>query len=85
MGTTVTAWNARNATARAAPSVGAVVMAILLAHTPPMKHAGRNLLLAVTGFGAATVVRKMTLSLRQAPRTQSTFTVTRRFDLAPRN
>jgi len=41
---------------RAAPSVGAVSMAMLLAHTPPMKHAGRNLLLAVTGFGAAIIV-----------------------------
>ena len=41
---------------RAAPSVGAVLMAMVLAHTPPMKHAGRNLLLAVTGFGAAIIV-----------------------------
>jgi MFS family permease len=41
---------------RAAPSVGALVMAFLLAHLPPMKNAGRTLLLAVTGFGLATIV-----------------------------
>jgi MFS family permease len=52
---------------RAAPSVGAVLMALALAHTPPMRHAGRNLLLAVTGFGAAIIVfgasRNFALSL----------------------
>ena len=31
-------------------------MALLLAHLPPMRRAGRNLLLAVAGFGAATIV-----------------------------
>ena len=36
---------------RAAPSIGALIMAFLLAHLPPMKNAGRTLLLAVTGFG----------------------------------
>ena len=41
---------------RAADAIGAFVMAILLAHLPPMKHAGRNMLLAVAGFGAATIV-----------------------------
>jgi MFS family permease len=41
---------------RAAPSVGALVMAFLLAHLPPMQNAGRTLLLAVTGFGLATIV-----------------------------
>jgi MFS family permease len=41
---------------RAAPSVGALLMAFLLAQLPPMKNAGRNLLLAVTGFGLATIV-----------------------------
>jgi len=41
---------------RAAPSVGALSMAMILAHLPPMKHAGRNLLWAVAGFGAATIV-----------------------------
>ena len=41
---------------RAAPSVGAVAMAIVIAHLPPMQRAGRSLLLAVIGFGAATIV-----------------------------
>jgi MFS family permease len=41
---------------RAAPAVGATLMALLIAHLPPMKNAGRTLLLAVTGFGLATVV-----------------------------
>lgn len=41
---------------RAAPSVGALLMAFILAHLPPMKNAGRTLLLAVTGFGIATIV-----------------------------
>jgi MFS family permease len=41
---------------RAAPSVGALLMAFLLAHLPPMKNAGRTLLLAVVGFGLATIV-----------------------------
>jgi len=40
----------------AAPAAGAFVMALFIAHAPPMKHAGRNLLLAVAGFGAATIV-----------------------------
>ncbi len=41
---------------RAAPAAGAFCMALLLAYFPPMQHAGRNLLLAVAGFGAATIV-----------------------------
>lgn len=41
---------------RSAPAIGAVSMAMLVAHMPPMKHAGRNMLLAVAGFGAATLV-----------------------------
>jgi MFS family permease len=41
---------------RAAPSAGALIMAFLIAHLPPMKNAGRNLYLAVTGFGLATIV-----------------------------
>ena len=41
---------------RAAPSVGALIMAFVIAHLPPMKNAGRNLYLAVTGFGLATIV-----------------------------
>jgi MFS family permease len=41
---------------RAAPSIGALLMAFLIAHLPPMKNAGRTLLLAVAGFGAATII-----------------------------
>jgi MFS family permease len=41
---------------RAAPAVGALIMASLLAHLPPLKNAGRTLLTAVVGFGLATIV-----------------------------
>ena len=41
---------------RAAPSIGAIVVAFLLAHLPPFKRAGRVLLWAVVGFGLATIV-----------------------------
>jgi MFS family permease len=41
---------------RAAPSLGAIVMALALAHRPPLRRAGRALLWSVSGFGAATVV-----------------------------
>lgn len=40
---------------RAAPSIGAVGMAIYLAHRPPLRRAGPTLLAAVAGFGVATV------------------------------
>jgi len=40
---------------RAAPSIGALIVAFMLTHLPAMKHAGRTLLLAVTGFGLATI------------------------------
>lgn len=41
---------------RAAPALGALVMALAMAHLPPMRRAGRSLLWAVAGFGAATIV-----------------------------
>ncbi|HQF13886.1 MAG TPA: MFS transporter [Thermogutta sp.] len=41
---------------RSAEALGAITMAMILAHLPPMRHAGRNMLLAVTGFGLATIV-----------------------------
>ena len=41
---------------QAASSLGAVCMALLLAQRPPFKRAGRTLLLAVSGFGLATIV-----------------------------
>jgi MFS family permease len=40
----------------AAPSAGALCMAILLAHLPPLKRPGAAMLWAVAGFGAATIV-----------------------------
>jgi MFS family permease len=45
---------------RAAPAIGAFGMALLLAHLPPMKNAGRSMLLAVAGFGVATIVFGLT-------------------------
>lgn len=52
---------------RAAPGIGAFLMAIAIAYLPPMKRAGRALLWCVAGFGVATVVfglsRNLWLSL----------------------
>lgn len=39
-----------------APSVGAICVALTLAHRPPFRKAGRTLLLAVVGFGLATII-----------------------------
>lgn len=41
---------------RAAPSVGAALMAFATAHLPPWKRAGRVLFLSFFGFGAAIIV-----------------------------
>ncbi len=41
---------------RSADAVGAVCMAMTLAHRPPMRRAGSTLLWAVAGFGGATIV-----------------------------
>ncbi|HZE57792.1 MAG TPA: MFS transporter [Chthoniobacterales bacterium] len=41
---------------RAAPGIGAFIMALLIAYSPPMKNAGKTLLWCVTGFGLATIV-----------------------------
>jgi len=40
---------------RAAPAFGAVAMAMLIAHRPPMRRAGLTLLWAVAAFGLATI------------------------------
>jgi MFS family permease len=40
---------------RAAPAVGAFIAALLLAYLPPIKRAGRTLLVCVAGFGVATI------------------------------
>jgi MFS family permease len=36
---------------RAAPAVGAIIMGIFMAYNPPTRKAGRNLFIAVIGFG----------------------------------
>src|SRR6266704_3671308 len=41
---------------RAMPAIGAFAMALVVAHLPPMKRAGKTLLWCVTGFGAATIL-----------------------------
>ena len=41
---------------RAAPAAGALVMALILAHSRPFRRAGRTMLVAVAGFGLATIV-----------------------------
>lgn len=41
---------------RAAPSVGALIVMLTIAHRPPMQKTGWTLILAVAGFGIATIV-----------------------------
>tara|TARA_B000000441_G_C21713029_1_gene333790 strand:- start:343 stop:1245 length:903 start_codon:yes stop_codon:yes gene_type:complete len=41
---------------RAAPAIGALFMAVLMAHLPPMQKAGKTLLFCVAGFGVATIM-----------------------------
>ncbi len=41
---------------RIAPAAGAFIVAVLLAHLPPMRNAGRAMFTAVAGFGLATIV-----------------------------
>ena len=41
---------------RAAPALGAVLMALYMAHRPPLKRAGRGMLKAVAAFGVATII-----------------------------
>ncbi|KAB8314834.1 MFS transporter [Tolypothrix campylonemoides VB511288] len=41
---------------RAAPAIGALVMAVTLAHLPPMKRAGKALIWSVIAFGAVTII-----------------------------
>jgi MFS family permease len=41
---------------RAAPAIGAVLMALIIAYKPPKANAGRNLLISVAGFGLATIL-----------------------------
>jgi len=48
---------------RAAPSIGAVSMALILSHLPRIRRAGATFLAAVSGFGAATIVFGLSRSL----------------------
>ena len=41
---------------RAAPAVGAVCMAFIIAYKPPTKNAGRNLFISVAAFGLSTIL-----------------------------
>lgn len=41
---------------RAAPAVGAAITSVCMIYLPPMKRAGRTLLLTVAGFGVATII-----------------------------
>jgi MFS family permease len=41
---------------RAAPAIGAVIIAFVLAHGGPMRRAGRAVLWAVAGFGITTII-----------------------------
>lgn len=41
---------------RAAPFAGSILMGLFIAHRPPMNHAGKNLLLALVGFGVSTIL-----------------------------
>ncbi len=47
---------------RMAPAIGAFAAALVIAHLPPMERAGRAMLLAVAGFGVATIVFGMSRS-----------------------
>ncbi len=40
---------------RAAPAVGSVLMGLTMAHRPPLRHAGRTLLICVAAFGVCMI------------------------------
>jgi MFS family permease len=48
---------------RAAPAVGAVITSVALTRWPPFAHTGRNLLIAVSGFGLCTIAFGLSRSL----------------------
>ena len=48
---------------RAAPGIGAFIMALGIAYLPPMKQAGKTLLWCVTGYGLATMIFGLSRSL----------------------
>jgi MFS family permease len=41
---------------RACPAIGALIMAIVMAYYPPLKNAGRNLLMSVAAFGLCIII-----------------------------
>jgi len=41
---------------RAAPAIGAIIMSIILAYKPPLRHAGSNLLMGAAGFGVCIIL-----------------------------
>lgn len=41
---------------QAAPSIGALMMTVILAYLPPLRQTGKALLLSVVGFGVATII-----------------------------
>ncbi len=47
----------------AAPNVGALATMLLATRRPPLRHAGRNLLIAVAGFGVSMIVFALSRSL----------------------
>ncbi len=47
----------------AAPTTGALLTMLVATRFPPVKHAGRNLFLAVTGFGVAMIVFALSTSI----------------------
>jgi len=47
----------------AAPAVGAVIMTAIMAYVPPFKNAGRNMLLAVVGFGVCMILFALSTNL----------------------
>jgi len=40
---------------RASPAVGSICMSLFLAYYPPLRHAGKSLLIGVTGFGVCMI------------------------------
>jgi len=41
---------------RAAPAIGAIIMSVMLAYRPPLRHAGHNLLMGAAGFGVCIIL-----------------------------
>jgi hypothetical protein len=48
---------------RASPAVGSVLMGLTLAHLPPLRRAGRTLLVCVAAFGVATIAFALSRNL----------------------